>query len=44
MVFDKSYKVEVKKRKIFEEIYCIEIKIEKNLIKRESTLYVYRQK
>lgn len=44
IVLDKSYKVEVKKRKIFEEIYCIEIKIEKNLIKRESRLYVYRQK
>lgn len=38
---NKDYKVEIKKRKIFEEIYSIEIKIEGKNLKRESKLYVY---
>ncbi|MCQ8211924.1 hypothetical protein NON08_05200 [Cetobacterium somerae] len=43
-ICDKNYKIEIKKNRVFEEIYLIEIKIEKNKLKRESKLYVYKQK
>ena len=41
---NKEYIVDIKIRKIYEKIYELEIKVEKNNLKRESKLYVYRQK
>lgn len=44
LIVSKEYEVEIKKRKIFEEVYCIEIIIGRDNLKRESRLYVYKQK
>lgn len=41
---NKEYTVDINKKKIYEKIYELEIKVEKNGLKRESKLYVYRQK
>lgn len=41
---DEDYKIDVRRKRVFEEVYEIEIKIEKNTLKRESKLYVYKQK
>ncbi|MGL4865668.1 MAG: hypothetical protein ACRDA2_01210 [Cetobacterium sp.] len=41
---DKELVIDIKKKKIFEKIYELEIKIEKNNLRRESKLYVYKQK
>lgn len=40
----KKYILKVEHQKIYEDIYKINIYIEKNKIKRESCLYVYEQK
>lgn len=39
-----EYAIDIKRKKIYEEIYELEIKVEKNGLKRESKLYVYEQK
>lgn len=44
LIINKEYEIEIKKRKIFEEVYLIEITIERENLKRESRLYVYKQK
>ena len=41
---NEEYKINIKTKKIYEKIYELEIKVEKNSLKRESKLYVYRQK
>lgn len=41
---DEDYKIDVRRKRVFEEIYEVEIKIERNTLKRESKLYVYKQK
>ncbi|MCX3068278.1 type II secretion system GspH family protein [Cetobacterium somerae] len=41
---DKELVIDIKRKKIFEKIYELEIKIEKNNLRRESKLYVYKQK
>ena len=41
---NKNYKIQINKKQVFEDLYSIEIKIEKNTLKRESKLYVYKQK
>lgn len=41
---DKSLEINIKKNKLIEEIYKVEIEIKKDLIERRSVLYVYKQK
>ena len=41
---NKEYAIDIKRKKIYEKVYELEIKVEKNSFKRESKLYVYRQK
>ena len=41
---DKELVIDIKRKKLFEKIYELEIKIEKNNLRRESKLYVYKQK
>ena len=41
---DKELVIDIKRKKIFEKIYELEIKIEKNNLRRESKLYVDKQK
>ncbi len=41
---NEEYTIDIKRNRIFGEIYELEIKIEKNMLKRESKLYVYKQK
>ncbi|MGL4804686.1 MAG: type IV pilus modification PilV family protein [Cetobacterium sp.] len=41
---NEEYTIDIRRKKIYEKIYELEIKVEKNSLKRESKLYVYRQK
>ncbi|MGL4955123.1 MAG: hypothetical protein ACRC4Y_06595 [Cetobacterium sp.] len=41
---DSSLEIEIKTKKIYEEVYSLEITISKGNLKRESVLYVYEQK
>ncbi|MGL5984339.1 MAG: hypothetical protein ACRCZ1_03620 [Cetobacterium sp.] len=41
---NEQFKIEIKKYKIYEDVYSLEITLQKNEIKRESVLYVYKQK
>lgn len=41
---DISLEIEIKTKDIYEEVYSLEITILKGTLKRESVLYVYKQK
>ncbi|MGL5052867.1 MAG: hypothetical protein ACRC5W_04655 [Cetobacterium sp.] len=41
---NEKLKISIKKYKVYEEVYSLEITVQKNEIKRESILYVYKQK